>query len=773
MTVTFRACMALSLALAASGQAVEVLVVESATLKEVAPDAARGLPEYLGAVTAALGAAFVPYEVVDEPVTPEMLATADVVILPYNRFTQGEVAALMAFIDDGGKVISFFVAPDELWAAHELESGGFVEADQLAGWAPTEQAPRGFPERVVQTDWGLIEATPTGQATPTAQWVDETGADTGYTAAFLTPIGAHFTHVLLPEDVASKGRALLSVLEATAPGALDQAAQAATGYAIDISPYPSLDAIIEKIEERGRQEVAAADLARVAQLRARMDTALSSDDPWQVFDHAWEMGEATRTLYAYTLPSPECEARAVWAFWDGIDGWPSTARYLRESGFNLVLMWAASAGRAYYHSDVLPLDESVAEEGDRLAQAVEACHAEGLRIHGWRPNWRVTGGPDWWHQQLREEGRMQVTSAGEVDSTWLCPTHPDNIALEVDAMCEMAEKYDVDGVHFDYIRYEWTNRCFCERCQALFEEASGHHDLDWPADIDEDGPIRQAWLAWRRDNITNVVRQVSERLDRTRPDAVVSAAVFQNWESHRDSFGQDWVRWIREGILDVALPMTYQNYERWFRRYTNRQVGWVGGEGPLVSGLGPGGTGTPYPDSHRLLRQIEAAREAGADGWCLFVLNDDLVARFVPDLAKGATAEPAYLPWLAPEAEFAVTSPEDGFDDRAGPVPTSRAGDMLGFTATITTDAPFVEGEVVSVEGFWALESRSGEHVYTLGTFDTDAERTLEAYFRPSAGVWRTALHGIMTLADGSQRPFTVRGPLLQTVYQWGTDLDW
>jgi len=35
---------------------------------------------------------------------------------------------------------------------------------------------------------------------------------------------------------------------------------------------------------------------------------------------------------------------------------------------------------------------------------------------------------------------------------WLDPAHPANFRLELDSLLEVVRKYDVDGIHFDYIR---------------------------------------------------------------------------------------------------------------------------------------------------------------------------------------------------------------------------------------------------------------------------------------------------------------------------------
>ena len=42
-------------------------------------------------------------------------------------------------------------------------------------------------------------------------------------------------------------------------------------------------------------------------------------------------------------------------------------------------------------------------------------------------------------------------------------------ALERDAMLEVATNYDVDGIHFDYIRYPASDHCYCDGCRTRFE----------------------------------------------------------------------------------------------------------------------------------------------------------------------------------------------------------------------------------------------------------------------------------------------------------------
>ncbi|GAH52104.1 unnamed protein product, partial [marine sediment metagenome] len=72
--------------------------------------------------------------------------------------------------------------------------------------------------------------------------------------------------------------------------------------------------------------------------------------------------------------------------------------------------------------------------------------------------------------RMKAQGRTQVNYNGSSNDRWLCPSHPDNRKLEIESMLEVARKYDVDGLHFDYIRYPGKEGCFCKGCRLRFEK---------------------------------------------------------------------------------------------------------------------------------------------------------------------------------------------------------------------------------------------------------------------------------------------------------------
>jgi len=157
----------------------------------------------------------------------------------------------------------------------------------------------------------------------------------------------------------------------------------------------------------------------------------------------------------FPAASPPREVRAVWNH-SGTGAYPGdwqrSAKLLAENGFNMILPNMLWGGVAHYPSDVLPPSATFQKYGDQIEQCCAAAKKHGIEVHVWKVNYNLATAPKDFVAKLRREGRTQVSAKGE-PSDWLCPSHPENQKLELESMLEVARKYPVDGLHFDYIRY--------------------------------------------------------------------------------------------------------------------------------------------------------------------------------------------------------------------------------------------------------------------------------------------------------------------------------
>ena len=320
-------------------------------------------------------------------------------------------------------------------------------------------------------------------------------------------------------------------------------------------------------------------------------------------------------------------------------------------------------------------------------------------------------------------------------------------------MVEMGEKYPVDGIHFDYIRYANSNFCYCEKCHRNFERDAQVQVANWPQDVLQGGPHYDSFQDWRREQITRVVRETHKRAHALRPDVVVSAAVFSNWPSSRVSIGQDAAAWAEEGIVDLLMPMTYTDSNERLSKLTEQHVELTRGRAILAEGIGAFSSHSQFTGPDQLVQQIETARGLGADGFCIFSYGGSLKGGgFLPALAEGCTGPRTFTPMLRPPASFKVNGETEG-DWTFGP------DGKQSIEATVEGRGPWPQ-PVASVDATLLLQGLDGRNIRLIGGRLTVAQGrsgrwAVELDLEP--GAYRLAISGQAKLADGSTLPYICR----------------
>lgn len=347
-------------------------------------------------------------------------------------------------------------------------------------------------------------------------------------------------------------------------------------------------------------------------------------------------------LWAAKRKSAKEEWRGFWCHSrHGLGGgrtWEDTIRILKENGFTAVLPNMAWAGVAYYQSRALPEFAEVRKGRDYLADCLAACRKYKLECHAWKICWNLGHHASKKVQEAMEKaGRTQVRFDGTKKTGWLCPSNPDNLKWEIQAVAELARK-GVDGVHLDYIRYPDESCCFCSGCRSRFEAKYGLSLTNWPAQVRYDGEVKARWREFRVANITELVKGAAREVHSVKGGVKLSAAVFQNPETNPRAIGQDWVDWCRHGYVDFVCPMDY-NYDSpvAFKGVVHVQKrALAGAKAKLRPGIGL----SCWPDRTRDVRmavgEIEVVREAGLDGFSVFNL-DARAEKLLPVLHSGVT----------------------------------------------------------------------------------------------------------------------------------------
>jgi uncharacterized lipoprotein YddW (UPF0748 family) len=639
-----------------------------------------------------------------------LLKECRLAILPYNEaVTAGEMTNLESFVSAGGKLLVYYLLPSRLANLLGVQVTGWTRGD-FAAWRFSDPAIPALPARVLQHSWNITGAVPNGSLNSrvTAKWENSQGQDTGKAAWLASDHGFFMSHVLLGDDADQKSYALLCLVGSIIPEVWASASSGALEQMGRVGPYQTYSEAAGTIRRQAsptlRGPLVENELNAAESARSRALAAQGTNDFSQAIFYAHSARAHLKQAYLLSLKPVYPEFRAIWehhATGPFPGNWEAGIAVLATNHFNAIFPNMLWGGLAHYNSVFLPHSTEFNLYGDQIAACVSAAHARGIEVHVWKVNWNLLGAPQSFINDLRATNRTQVSRTGAA-LDWLCPSHPDNFALETNSMLEVVRNYDVDGIHFDYIRYPDSDACYCTGCSSRFQSQTGRTVANWPADVLASGTLRNAFLDWRRAQITRLVAAVYAGTKALKPAVRVSAAVFPDANSAYDEVGQDWRLWITNGIVDFLCPMDYRTDLAGFTNLVAQQLGYANGKVPLYPGIG-----AFILETDGTLAQIQATRDLNTQGFIAFELSPDSAATLLPAIGAGATApdEPDADRDLLPDsweqrwfrnltaAGLESDSDKDGQSD--------RAEYTAGTDPTKPTPAPLLEarwsGSVVEV----------------------------------------------------------------------------
>jgi len=355
------------------------------------------------------------------------------------------------------------------------------------------------------------------------------------------------------------------------------------------------------------------------------------------------VADATAETGRREVPAPVRRAdgafRAIWVTrWD----------YRTEADVRRVIIDAASLGMtdvmwqvrgqadALYKSELEPWSEELFRDlpagakdpgFDPLTVAVAEAHSHGLRLHAWvnvMPLWKgktpprspkhpYKTHPEW---RLRDgAGNEQALNDHYVIVNPLMPEVQDHIV----AVCrDIVTRYDVDGVHMDYIRFVSDTM----KQPAAFPGDAGSiklfaASLGREVKTGKNGALVEAadiaaFQTFKRDSITRLVRRIRTEAVLARPGVQFTAAVWRTPELARETYLQDAAAWLRDGVLDRAMPMIYTADDAQFESDAKAWIAAAPGR-PITPGVA---SYMQKPD--QTPRQITRSKELGAQGVAVF-----------------------------------------------------------------------------------------------------------------------------------------------------------
>jgi uncharacterized lipoprotein YddW (UPF0748 family) len=384
------------------------------------------------------------------------------------------------------------------------------------------------------------------------------------------------------------------------------------------------------------------------------------------------------------------ETRALWVLRSSLTSPGSIASLVRtakEQGFNTLLVQVRGRGDAYYSSALEPrATDLVRQPGsfDPLASVIGEARAAGIRVHAWisvnlvssavdlpasadhviarHPEWLMVPRPI--AQQIARLDPINPGYVGtiarwtrgqieQVEGLYTSPVLPETAQFVERIVGDLARRYDIDGVHLDYVRFPNQQFDYSRFAIAAFRAemrprltAAVRAELD-AAEVDDlfayPDRFPAEWKAFRRARLTALVAGVRQALRAARPDAMLSAAVAPDAQDAAEERLQDWRAWLARGTIDAVAPMAYtQDAARFAGQIAAARE--IAGNRAVWAGIG----------AYRLspaqtIENIFAARRLGASGFVLFSY-DSLSGPKAPDylatVSRGAFAVNSTTPQL-------------------------------------------------------------------------------------------------------------------------------
>ncbi|MDI6808090.1 MAG: family 10 glycosylhydrolase [Candidatus Eisenbacteria bacterium] len=376
------------------------------------------------------------------------------------------------------------------------------------------------------------------------------------------------------------------------------------------------------------------------------------------------------TPRARTTPGSVHERRALWVVRTTLTSPEKIEQMVREAkkaNFNMLFVQVRGRGDAYYSSSIVPPPEDMNRSGfDPLSLVITRAHSAGLEVHAWvnvfltwskptkpvSPDHAVNLHPEWFG--AFPDGRSFVSISREelgrrsIEGLFLSPGNPDVREYIRAVVSEIVEKYAVDGIHLDYVRFPTLKSGFDEISRREFMRVYYVDPLSLEtgpgAVLDYFGApgladLAGKWKNWQIECVTETVKGIGEVIRRERPGIVFSAAVMPDSDASRDLHGQDWVSWVRNGYLDFAVPMCYSRSSEVIERQLRKAVQSAGKDRVMA------GIAVYNQHSRSAVEKIRIARRLGVLGVSLFSY-DSVGERkeYLQSLRRDVFQSPASIP---------------------------------------------------------------------------------------------------------------------------------
>ncbi|MDD2715022.1 MAG: family 10 glycosylhydrolase [Candidatus Wallbacteria bacterium] len=254
---------------------------------------------------------------------------------------------------------------------------------------------------------------------------------------------------------------------------------------------------------------------------------------------------------------------------------------IKKANMNAALWQVRQDGTVYFPSSYEPWGSYIgsADPGfDPLEYAVQEAHKRGLELYAWVNTFesrkKVKGSPANEHPEwiCRDSGNKAMPAQYS-----LSPGLPEVREYLIKVLMEIVNKYDVDGIQMDYVRWSEYTTSSIEKYPYTLEGPVPDEVIAALADnggagsylYDAKHPKSQGipsgystWDDWRRASVNEFVKGMHAAIQASsKPHVKLAASVLgkYNWSGWNGYYSvyQDSALWYNKGYVDILMGMHY------------------------------------------------------------------------------------------------------------------------------------------------------------------------------------------------------------------------
>jgi uncharacterized lipoprotein YddW (UPF0748 family) len=325
---------------------------------------------------------------------------------------------------------------------------------------------------------------------------------------------------------------------------------------------------------------------------------------------------------------------------------------IKDTDIKHLFVQVRGRGDSYYNSEFEPPAFDVPDGFDPLKYLIEKSGRTDIIIHAWvnvsfvlnaenyPPDSKhiLSKHPDWITYDYSGRPMTSYTKKelglNLAEGYFLDPAIPEVKDYMAEIVNDILSKYDVAGIHLDYIRYPYSGyNSYAKKhlsdfgynpaAREIFRKKYG---ID-PVKINrfQDSQEKELFDQFRRDQITEIVKKINEVVKSKDKNIILSAAVMPRYDWGRKVYFQDWPMWLESNLIDIACIMSYSASNTGFNDYINYANGTRNNDRIFMGIMVKKNTGVK-----NALKQINMSYNHGMRGYSIFSFDHD--KEFIEDL---------------------------------------------------------------------------------------------------------------------------------------------